>query len=207
MQLPTSHAHSILIPRQRNTDNLLQACNLRSLFPILLDIIQFRFLNLQAGGHRFDPGHVHQFPEGGRFFILRFSIRGEFLLAKGAILFAIVGWLVSVGLHVQASGLPTGSQCETKGTRELTISCKYSVAAATQQESATPRIALNRAVISFEPWDESHMHVELTFTNDSDKMISEKRTIYQHSTTRRAITTCAGPCHMWISRSLSPASL
>ena len=67
-------------------------------------------------------------------------MRGEFLLAKGAILLAIVGWLVSVGLHVQASGLPAGEpQCETKGTRELTISCKYSVTAATPQER--PRLA------------------------------------------------------------------
>ena len=110
---------------------------------------------------------------------MRFSIQGEFLLAKGVILLALVGWLITVGLRVQASRLPTGEpQCETKGTRELTISCKYSVTAAPLQESTTPRIALNRALISFEPWDESHMHVELTFTNDSDKMIAEKRTIY-----------------------------
>jgi len=110
---------------------------------------------------------------------MRFSIQGEFLLAKGVILFAFVGWLVTVGLRVQASQLPTGEpQCETKGTRELTISCKYSVTAALPQERSTPRVALNRALISFEPWDESHMHVELTFSNDSDKMIPEKRTIY-----------------------------
>jgi hypothetical protein len=92
---------------------------------------------------------------------------------------AAAGWLLSTGLSVRVAGLPTGEpRCETKGTRELTISCKYSVTAATPQESTTPRVALNRALISFEPWDESHMHVELTFTNDSDKKIAEMRTIY-----------------------------
>jgi hypothetical protein len=33
---------------------------LYSLLLTLLHAIQIRFLNLQAGGHRFDPGHVHQ---------------------------------------------------------------------------------------------------------------------------------------------------
>jgi hypothetical protein len=101
------------------------------------------------------------------------------LLAKGVILFAFVGWLVTVGLRVQASRLPTGEpQCETKGTRELTISCKYSVTAVPPQESTTPRVALNRAVISFAQWSDSHMHVELTFTNHTNAKIAEKRTIY-----------------------------
>jgi hypothetical protein len=90
-----------------------------------------------------------------------------------------VGWLVSVGVHVQAAGLPTGEpQCETRETSEITISCSYSAAATASREKATPRVVLNRTVISFEPWDESHMHVELTFTNDSDMKMAEKRTIY-----------------------------
>jgi hypothetical protein len=101
------------------------------------------------------------------------------LLAKGVILFAIVGWLVTVGLHVQASRLPTGEpQCETQGTSEVTISCSYSATATAPRENSKPRVVLNRTVISFETSSESHMHVELTFTNDSDKKIAEKRTIY-----------------------------
>ena len=105
--------------------------------------------------------------------------QGEFLLAKGAVLIAIAGWLVAVGPGIQAAGLPSGGpQCETQGTSELTISCSYSAAATAPRENSTPRVVLNRAVISFEPWDESHMHVELTFTNDTNAKIAEKRTIY-----------------------------
>lgn len=94
-------------------------------------------------------------------------------------LFAIVGWLITVGLRIQASGLPAGGpHCETKGTGEVTISCSYSATAMASREDAAPRVALHRTVISFEPASESHMHVELTFTNDSDMKIAEKRTIY-----------------------------
>jgi hypothetical protein len=101
------------------------------------------------------------------------------LRAKGAVLFAIVGWLVSVGLHAEAAGLPAGEpQCETKGTSEIKISCSYSATAAASRENAAARVVLNRTVISFEPWDESHMHVELTFTNDSEMKVAERRTIY-----------------------------
>jgi len=91
----------------------------------------------------------------------------------------IVGWLVTVGVRIQASGLPTGEpQCETQGTGEVTISCSYSATATAPRENSTPRVALNRVVISFKPSSESHMHVELTFSNESDAKIEEKRTIY-----------------------------
>ena len=101
------------------------------------------------------------------------------MLAKSVVVFAIVSWLAAIGLRVQASGRPAGEpQCETQGTSEVTISCSYSATATAPRENSTPRVVLNRVVISFEPSSESHMHVELTFSNDSDKKIAEKRTIY-----------------------------
>ena len=101
------------------------------------------------------------------------------MLAKGTALFVIVIWLVSVGLRIEASGFSAGApQCDTQGTSEITISCNYSATATAPRENSTPRIALKRAVISFKPSSESHMHVELTFSNESDAKITEKRTIY-----------------------------
>jgi len=101
------------------------------------------------------------------------------LLAKSAVVFAIVGWLVTAGLRGQAAGLPAGGpQCETKRTGEVTISCSYSATGTAPRENSTPRVVLNRVVISFAPSSESHMHVELTFTNDTGMKIAEKRTIY-----------------------------
>ena len=105
--------------------------------------------------------------------------QGEFLLEKVGILFVTMVWLVSVGLWTQASRLPAGGpQCETQGTSDVTISCSYSAAATAPRENSAPPIALKRAVISFKPASESHMHVELTFSNESDAKITEKRTIY-----------------------------
>lgn len=101
------------------------------------------------------------------------------MLAKGAVLIAITGWLVVVGPEIQASGLTAGGpQCETQGTNEVTISCSYAATATAPRENSTPRIVLNRVVISFKVASESHMHVELTFSNESDTKIAEKRTIY-----------------------------
>lgn len=92
---------------------------------------------------------------------------------------ALAALLVLPVLNARAAGLPAGApQCEIKGTGEIEISCSYSVAPTAAHESATPRVVLDRAVISFETWSESHMHVELTFTNESNTKIGEKRTVY-----------------------------
>jgi hypothetical protein len=65
-------------------------------------------------------------------------------------------------------------QCETIGTSELTITCAYTASSSVDADSRTaPRIILNRAVISFIPSNESHMHVQLTFTNDSGSKIAD----------------------------------
>jgi hypothetical protein len=87
--------------------------------------------------------------------------------------------MLPVGIRAWAAGLPVEEpQCEVKGTGEITISCSYSATAPAEKEGTKPRVVLNRTVISFAPSSESHMHVELTFTNASDTKIAEKRTVY-----------------------------
>ncbi len=69
--------------------------------------------------------------------------------------------------------------CETIGTNELTLTCAYSASSPVDADSrSAPRIILNRAVISFIPSNDSHMRVQLTFTNDSGSKITEHRTVY-----------------------------
>jgi hypothetical protein len=72
-----------------------------------------------------------------------------------------------------------GPQCETTGTDAITISCNYKATyAGGAADSSAPRVTLNRAVVSFTPSTESHMLVELTFTNNSGKRVVEQRTVY-----------------------------
>jgi hypothetical protein len=101
------------------------------------------------------------------------------LIANSLKRIAILGGILPIGICVGALGVPSeGPQCEVKGTNEITISCNYSATAPAEKEGTTPRVVLNRTVISFAPSSESHMHVELTFTNASDTNIAEKRTVY-----------------------------
>jgi hypothetical protein len=70
-------------------------------------------------------------------------------------------------------------QCETSGTRELTITCEYTAGSPADADSRTsPRVLLNRAVISFNPSEDGHMEVELTLTNASGSKITERRIVY-----------------------------
>jgi hypothetical protein len=78
---------------------------------------------------------------------------------------------------IQASDSPP--TCETIGTNELTLTCAYSAGSPVDADSRTaPRIILNRAVISFIPSNDSHMRVQLTFTNESGSKIADRRTVY-----------------------------
>jgi hypothetical protein len=71
------------------------------------------------------------------------------------------------------------SQCEPSGTRELTITCEYTAGSPADAGSRTsPRVLLNRALISFNPSEDGYMNVELTFTNDSGSKITERHTVY-----------------------------
>ena len=70
-------------------------------------------------------------------------------------------------------------QCEIVGKSEVAITCVYSPAEAGGADARSlPRVILNRAEISFKTSNESHMRVELSFTNDSGAQINEPRTVY-----------------------------
>lgn len=70
-------------------------------------------------------------------------------------------------------------QCDVIGTSDLTITCAYSASSSVDADRrAAPRIILNHAVISFNPSNESHMRVQLSFTNDSGSKIADQRTVY-----------------------------
>lgn len=75
-----------------------------------------------------------------------------------------------------SSALP---ECRIGGKEELTIECNYSAMPRPQShDKVEPHIALNRAVFSFKTNNESNMHIELTFTNQSTTRISVERTVY-----------------------------
>jgi hypothetical protein len=76
--------------------------------------------------------------------------------------------------QVSASDPP----CQTVRTSQLTITCAYTAEPSVNTGKMAPRIILNRAVISFVPSNESRMHVELTFTNDSASRIADQHAVY-----------------------------
>jgi hypothetical protein len=59
LQAPLNASNASQPSRAASEVSPYTALHLYSLFLILLHVIQIRFLNLQAGGHRFGPGHVH----------------------------------------------------------------------------------------------------------------------------------------------------
>jgi len=126
----------------------------------------------------------HDTADSGKVYAMRTKSRklerhyGQHLIVNLLAGIAIVVWLFGPRTH--ASEISTaGPQCETTGTTEVTISCSYSPStAATAPDGSTPRVMLDRAVISFAPSTESHMHIELTFTNDTGAKIAERRTVY-----------------------------
>jgi hypothetical protein len=72
--------------------------------------------------------------------------------------------------------IPRGAKCDVAGATKITITCDYT--AAPQDANAIPRIVLNHAMVSFETDNESHMKIELTFTNQSAAAIPEARTVF-----------------------------
>lgn len=75
--------------------------------------------------------------------------------------------------------MPAPSPCEAAGRKEITIMCDYAATPrAPSDDGKTTRIVLNRILISFQPTDESHMHVNLTFTNGGRTRISRAHVAY-----------------------------
>jgi hypothetical protein len=74
---------------------------------------------------------------------------------------------------------PTAPQCEIAETNQITIACVFSPASASDADArSVPRVVLNRAEMSFKTSSESHMRIQLSFTNESGSQISEQRTVY-----------------------------
>jgi Domain of unknown function (DUF4832) len=86
---------------------------------------------------------------------------------------------VHIAAETGAREISRGTKCDVTGTTKITITCDYTPAPRDANASdAVPRIALNHAVLSFETNDESHMKIELTFTNQSAAAFSEPRTVF-----------------------------
>lgn len=68
-------------------------------------------------------------------------------------------------------------RCEAAGKSEITVTCDYS-AEQFSDRGDMPRIALDRAVITFRPRDESRMQVKLTFRNIGKRSLKERRSVY-----------------------------
>jgi hypothetical protein len=82
----------------------------------------------------------------------------------------------SAPARAQAS---TNSACESTGKTEIKIDCEYPVSNdKTTGRQDQPRIVLNHAVIKFAPKHESHMMIDLTFTNESGVAFAGSRTVY-----------------------------
>jgi hypothetical protein len=86
---------------------------------------------------------------------------------------------VRIAAETGAQEISRGTKCDVNGTTKITITCDYTPAPRDANTSdAVPRIVLNHAVLSFETNDESHMKIELTFTNQSAAAFSEARTVF-----------------------------
>ncbi len=79
------------------------------------------------------------------------------------------------GSHV--STIPT---CQAIGKIVIKIDCTYAASGAVgaSEEQKAPQILLSHAVITFQPVHESHMRIELTFTNKGQVALTESRTVY-----------------------------
>jgi hypothetical protein len=70
-------------------------------------------------------------------------------------------------------------RCQIEGQEEITIKCDYSPLPPSHSDGGDElRIVLNRAIFSFKTGNESQMHIELTFTNQSATRISVGHTVY-----------------------------
>ena len=70
-------------------------------------------------------------------------------------------------------------QCRSSGRDQVTIACDYSSTSGSESaRGAETRIVLTHALLFFQPTDESHMRVELTFKNEGSKPVSDMREAY-----------------------------
>lgn len=69
--------------------------------------------------------------------------------------------------------------CSPVGKQQITFQCIYVAAPRSPSEASTgARIVLNRALLSFDPSDESHLTISLTFTNAGRIRVSDRPKVY-----------------------------
>jgi hypothetical protein len=74
---------------------------------------------------------------------------------------------------------PRAPKCSISGTDEITITCDYPSPARSSSGSAdSPRIALNHAVISFDPTEEGMLDLALTFAKEPADIQLTSRPVY-----------------------------
>ena len=96
-----------------------------------------------------------------------------------AALLALLLWPFAATTFAQQRSSNDQPRCRTSEKEQITIACDYSPSLAAETGgSEQPRIVLTRARFSFEPSEESHMRVELTFQNAGSSSIGEARTAY-----------------------------
>ena len=78
------------------------------------------------------------------------------------------------------SGRPlSATGCSPVGKQQITFQCNYVAASRSASEASTgARIVLNRALLSFNPSDESHLAISLTFTNAGRIRVSDRPRVY-----------------------------
>ena len=72
------------------------------------------------------------------------------------------------------------STCQATGKAAVKVNCADASPSAIRgsEERKAPQILLSHAVITFQPVHESHMQIELTFTNKGKVPVTERQTVY-----------------------------
>jgi hypothetical protein len=70
------------------------------------------------------------------------------------------------------------SKCASIGEEEISITCDYGTAKSDIKSKHEPQIMLNHASFAFKTNNESHMRIELTFTNAGKTRMADAHTVY-----------------------------
>jgi hypothetical protein len=97
---------------------------------------------------------------------------------EGTLFPARIGLALAVLAIVYCRPLPAAG-CSAAGKKQITFRCNYTAAPRSASERLTgARIVLNRALLSFNPADESHLTISLTFTNAGRIRVSDRPKVY-----------------------------
>jgi len=113
----------------------------------------------------------------------------------------LVGGSACLAVSREQIGSIEARSCETAGRSTITLECDYSQVFADRDDKQA-RMALDRALITFGPRDESYMHVDLTFTNIGKTRFAEAWRVYIEFDDERGRITFGGLCRTSISERL-----